>query len=376
VVPHVTDFGLAKRLDASATIDGVVQGTPGYMAPEQAAGKTREVGPAADVWALGAILYELLTGRPPFRADTPLATLLRVLHEEPVPVARLRPGLPGDLAAITMKCLEKEPARRYAGAGALADDLTRFAHGQPLAEPPAGPARPADDSLRRVQAAGKLVVALDPTYRPMEFWEGGRLAGLDIDLAEELARRLGVRARFVPVYWQWDDVADRLDERQFDVLISAVKMTEDRKRRVAFEEYLRLAEVFVCRPAGPAVRDEADLAGKVVAVQLDTHAHQAVEELARGGTGIRIEPFRTTTELFDAVRQGRADLTIVDEPVARSGARDRDLVVTGSLDRRQVPTGIAFRKADEALKAGVGAALADMRQDGSFAGLLAKWLGR
>jgi ABC-type amino acid transport substrate-binding protein/tRNA A-37 threonylcarbamoyl transferase component Bud32 len=373
--PHVGDFGLAKQLDASATIDSIILGTPSYMAPEQAAGKSREVGPAADVYALGAILYELLTGQPPFAAETPLDTILRVLHKEPVSVAELRPEVPRNLVGIVMRCLEKEPARRYASAAALADDLTRFANGQPLPELPAAPTRPADDSLQRVRRVGKLVVALDPTYRPMEFWEGGRLAGFDIDLGEELARRLGVRVLFVPVYWEWDQVADRLDEHQFDVVLSAVKITADRRRRVDFEEYLRLAEVFVCRRTGPFVRDEEDLAGKVVAVQLDTHAHQAVEELARAATGTRIEPSRTTTELFDALRLGRADVTVVDEPVGRSCERqDPNLVVTGCLDRRQVPTGIALRKGDRELKAAVAAALADMREDGSFARLRTKWL--
>jgi serine/threonine protein kinase len=374
--PHVADFGLAKWMGArDSTLSAV--GTPSYMAPEQAEGKPGAVGPATDVYALGAVLYELLTGRPPFRAETPLQTVLRVLHEEPASVARLRPEVPADLVAITMKCLEKEPDRRYASARDLSDDLMRFANGQPIPGLAGAPTRSADDSLQRVRRAGKLVAALDPTYRPMEFWEGGRLAGFDVDLGEELARRLGVCAHFVPVYWEWENVADRLDERQFDVVLSAVKMTEDRKRRVDFEEYLQLAEVFVCRRQGPAVRDEGDLAGKAVAVQLDTHAYQAVEELQRGGVGTRIEPFRTTTEVFDALRTGRADVIVVDEPVARSWEQqDRDLVVTGSLERRQVPTGIAFRRSDRELRAAVAAALADMREDGSFARLREKWLGR
>jgi serine/threonine protein kinase len=132
--PKVTDFGLAKRLDGDGlqTASGVILGTPSYMAPEQAAGKTKEVGPAADVYALGAILYDLLTGRPPFKADTPLDTVLQVLTEEPVPPRRLQPRLPADLETICLKCLEKEPGRRYAGARELADDLGRFLAGEPV----------------------------------------------------------------------------------------------------------------------------------------------------------------------------------------------------------------------------------------------------
>jgi serine/threonine protein kinase len=368
--PHVADFGLAKWMGARDSTLSVV-GTPSYMAPEQAEGKRGAVGYPTDVWALGAILYECLTGRPPFRGETPLQTILQVLNEKPAPVSELRPEVPADLAAITMRCLEKETDHRYPSARDLVADLTRFLEGQPIPE-----RRPADDSLERVRRAGKLVIALDPTYRPMEFLDGGEVAGFDIDLAKELARRLGVGTHFKKVYWEWEAVADRLDERQFDVVLSAVKMTEDRMRRVDFEEYLRLVEVFVCRRGEPAVRDEADLAGKAVAVQLDTHAHQAAEELARAHAGIRIEPSCTTTDLFDALRTGRADVIIVDEPVARSWQqRNPDLVVTGSLDRRQVPTGIAFRKSDRELRAAVAAALAGMREDGSFARLRMKWLG-
>src|SRR5262249_14428621 len=108
-VPKIADFGLAKRLDATAdrTRSGAIVGTPAYMAAEQAAGNAREVGPAADVYALGAILYECLTGRPPFQAPTDLDTLLKVLSEPPAPPTQLRPDLPRDLETICLKCLEK-----------------------------------------------------------------------------------------------------------------------------------------------------------------------------------------------------------------------------------------------------------------------------
>ncbi len=133
--PKVTDFGLAARQleeDARLTASGVVMGTPAYMAPEQAQGRSRESTPAADIYSLGAILYECLTGRPPFKADTPLETLRRVLDEEPVPPRRLCPAVPVDLETVCLKCLEKEPARRYASAAALADDLGHILAGKPV----------------------------------------------------------------------------------------------------------------------------------------------------------------------------------------------------------------------------------------------------
>jgi serine/threonine protein kinase len=126
--PKVTDFGLAKHLDSSdgPTQSGVVLGTPSYMAPEQARGRTREVGPRTDVYALGAILYECLTGRPPFKGDTALDTLDQVVQRDPTPPSWLRPDVPADLESVCLKCLQKDPRHRYASALELADDLRRF----------------------------------------------------------------------------------------------------------------------------------------------------------------------------------------------------------------------------------------------------------
>jgi WD40 repeat protein/serine/threonine protein kinase len=132
--PKITDFGLAKRLDAGTgrTQSGAIMGTPSYMAPEQAGGHSKQVGPLADVYALGAVLYECLTGRPPFKAATQLDTLLLVLSQEPVPVRQLQPKVPADLETIALKCLQKEPHKRYGSAQALADDLRRFLAGETI----------------------------------------------------------------------------------------------------------------------------------------------------------------------------------------------------------------------------------------------------
>jgi WD40 repeat protein len=157
--PKVSDFGLAKRLDVpGTTASGAVMGTPSYMAPEQAGGKG--VGPAADVYALGAVLYECLTGRPPFKAATLMDTLVQVAGEEPVPPRRLNARVPADLETVCLKCLRKEPGRRYASAAALADDLRRFREGRPVVARPVGRAERAAKWARRNPTVATLLAAV------------------------------------------------------------------------------------------------------------------------------------------------------------------------------------------------------------------------
>lgn len=141
--PRITDFGLAKRTQRQGESDltgtGQILGTPSYMPPEQALGQSSLIREPADIYALGAVLYATLTGRPPFQADNPLDTLCLVVEREPVAPRQLNPRIPLDLATICLKCLEKSSTRRYASAQDFADELSRFLEGKPILARPVGP---------------------------------------------------------------------------------------------------------------------------------------------------------------------------------------------------------------------------------------------
>jgi len=158
-IPKITDFGLAKRIEGGTgnTQSGSILGTPSYMAPEQAAGNIKEIGPRSDIYALGAILYEMLTGRPPFLADSPFETIMQVMRDEPVPPRTLQPKLPRDIEIITLKCLEKNQAKRYQTADELADDLRRFVEGEPISARAATQAERVRKWIKRHPAASGLM---------------------------------------------------------------------------------------------------------------------------------------------------------------------------------------------------------------------------
>src|SRR5262245_25520841 len=161
-VAKIADFGLAKRLDdeSAPTETGSILGTPSYMAPEQVRGQGQGVGPTTDVYALGAILYELLTGRPPFKGASPMDTVLQVIHDDPVPPSRLQPRIPPDLETICLKCLAREPGGRYPSAAALSDDLRRFLAGAPIRARPAGWLKTAWKWARRRPGVAALLAAV------------------------------------------------------------------------------------------------------------------------------------------------------------------------------------------------------------------------
>lgn len=165
VTLKITDFGLAKQVGDQAvstkTLAGTVMGSPSYMAPEQAAGDNSRLGPTVDVYALGAILYELLTGRPPFRASTAWDTIVQVLHDEPVPPTKLNPRLPRDIDTICLKCLAKDTKKRYSSVAELDADIQRFLRDEPiLARPTAWWERTWKAAKRRPTLAGLIVTAI------------------------------------------------------------------------------------------------------------------------------------------------------------------------------------------------------------------------
>jgi serine/threonine-protein kinase len=224
--PHVTDFGLATRLPSAAaeaatlsptrplTQAGIAVGTPGYMAPEQAAGPKKGVTVAADVYSLGAVLYELLTGRPPFRADTPLETLVQVLEQQPTRPRALVPSLPRDIETICLKCLEKEPARRYASAEALADDLQRFLDGEAISAHAPSPAE--------------------------RLWRWCRRSPLVAALAAALVLSVGVGLALVTALWQRAEMQWREAEAQRRVADAQRRLAELERERA--ETHRRQAE--------------------------------------------------------------------------------------------------------------------------------------
>jgi serine/threonine protein kinase len=217
----VVDFGLARHLEQDVTVtrSGEALGTPGFMPPEQCGQKQATPGPAADVYSLGSVLYFALTGRPPFLAGTHHETIAQLLQDEPVPPRRLNPAIPRDLESICLKCLEKEPSKRYASGAAFAEDLERFLKDEPIQARPIGPTAKAWRWCRRnrtVSVSAVLIVALVAGFS----WHNWRTvtelrntAPSLIALAESL-----VTAQKFPEALEQVDVALRLQPRNADYL--------------------------------------------------------------------------------------------------------------------------------------------------------------
>lgn len=213
--PHVTDFGLAKRVDGASdlTQTGAIVGTPAYMAPEQALAQ-KGLSTAVDVYALGAILYEFLAGRPPFEAASPVELLLQVVSREPQRPSEMKSRFDSDLETICLKCLEKDPKRRYDSAAALADDLDRWLRGEPIVARPASIWERAMKWARRRPAAAALVAM--SIMAPLALILVMALSNFRIQRAFESERRVSTFNRVALAHSQWRQSNVDLAERQLD----------------------------------------------------------------------------------------------------------------------------------------------------------------
>jgi WD40 repeat protein/tRNA A-37 threonylcarbamoyl transferase component Bud32 len=222
--PHITDFGLAKRLEEDSTLtqSGTVLGTPSYMAPEQTLGKSGTASSATDVYSLGAILYELLTGRPPFQGETTLDTLKLVREAEPVSPRLLNPKVPRDLETICLKCLEKEPKRRYASAHDLAEDLQHWSADEPISARPTSPAEKAWRWCRRKPAIASLAAAVIGLLLAMAI--GSSVAAFRISSARQGEERQRRRA-------EEREFATRQQLYDVDMNLAQLALNADDRRR-------------------------------------------------------------------------------------------------------------------------------------------------
>jgi WD40 repeat protein len=282
--PKITDFGLAKALDSESglTRSEAILGSPSYMAPEQAGGKTKGAGPAADVYALGAILYELLVGRPPFRGATILETLEQVKTVEPVPPSRLVPRLPRDIETIGLKCLQKDPSRRYESAAALAEDLRRYQAGEPIVARPVGSVERTWRWCRRnpavaVLAAGVAVllvaVAASASVAAVQYGLAAQNEERLRTAAEDRARAEAMAKQELEASLYFHRIALAHRELSADNLGQALKLLDDCPGDLRGWEWLYLRRLCAVEPT--VLRGTAEVHGVAF--------HPAGELLAAGG---------------------------------------------------------------------------------------------
>jgi WD40 repeat protein len=327
--PRVTDFGLAKKLqsDSGLTGSGQIMGTPSYMPPVQAGGKRGEVGPAADVYALGATLYALVTGRPPFQAATAMDTVLQVLSDEPVPPRRLNASVPLDLETICLKCLEKEPGKRYSSAAALAEDLRRYLAGEPIVARPVTRFERAVKWARRrpviaALSAAVVVIALLGLSGILWQWHEAVLArGVAERESErakaqtELAQRRLYDVQMTLVQRNWEDYNGALLQQGLDDLLPVNQGGIDRRGFEWFYWQRKMASA---------------------PITMKGHT-KAVSSLAfsRDGSRIVTGSVDDTAKVWDA-RSGAEALTLVGhagDVFSAAFSPDGSCIVTGGFDQ-------------------------------------------
>lgn len=229
--------------------------------------------------------------------------------------------------------------------------------------------------LDAVKKAGKLRVAVDTTYPPMEF-EGadGKITGLDVDLAKEIAKVLKVEAEFIVM--PWDGILAGLQSNRYDIIMSSMNVTPERQAQVNFVPYLTMGQVFVVKKAARPVVSEKDLAGRTVAVQVDTTSFNAVEAIQKSGVKISgIKTFPGATETFSALKANQADVIVTDEAVGRyyAGLDSKNFMVSGNAIKPE-PIGIAVKKTDKNLLKALEEAVKTIKANGTYTKVYKQWL--
>jgi serine/threonine protein kinase/tetratricopeptide (TPR) repeat protein len=336
LIPKIADFGLAKRLDQASdqTRTGAVIGTPSYMAPEQADGPARELTAAVDIYSLGATLYACLTGRPPFQAATVFETIEQVRTYDPVALRALQPGVPRDLETICLKCLRKEPDRRYASANDLADDLDRFLGGRPILARPSGPCERSWKWIkRRPAAAAALAVSILALIA---------VTGIAIDFTVRLKTERDV----ADVHRERAETSYRLAREAMETGLTKVR-DDPRFNRGELEDVRRTM-----------LQAEARFYEQFVQIQGDDPAFQAqraeaffklgLATAALGSKGDAVVHFRAALEIVDRLAAADSGSIILRERRGRYMERlGIELRRTGHLDEARV----VLRQAEEVYEA-------------------------
>jgi WD40 repeat protein len=312
--PKVVDFGLAKSLEADSNLtqSGVFVGTPSYAAPEQVEGKA--VGPPADIYALGAIFYQMLTGRPPFQGTTVLQTLEQVKTADPVLPSRLQPGLPRDAETIAMKCLEKEPHLRYADATALAEDLDRFLAGRPILARPTGAA----ERLRK--------------------WVRRRPAVALLSAAVAVVTLLG----FILVTWQWRRAESKAEEAQRARLVAS-----EGQARLTFHQALALCDQGEVERGLSWLADSLKLAEEARSAALDRPIRINLADWAgQLSRPLSLPPMRHAAPVlgFAFRRRGQALISVGEDAVARTWDTATGREIEPPLDLKDEPAGVRLER--------------------------------
>lgn len=231
------------------------------------------------------------------------------------------------------------------------------------------------NDLDAVIKNGKIRIAVDTTYPPMEFEDNeGKIVGLDVDLAREIAKVLNVKAEFVIM--PWDGILAGLKSNRYDVIMSSMNITDERKQQVSFVPYIMMGQVFVVKKTAKPIKNEKELAGKVIAVQADTTSFSAVENFKNSGIAIKeIKAFKGATEAFAALKSNQAEAIVIDEAVGLyyAGLDAKTFLVSGEAMKPE-PIGIAVKKTDLKLLKALNDAVATIKNNGKFTSIYKQWL--